>query len=244
MPITKGQGNPDWTRDETVLALSLLYKHGKPVDRHHPDVHALSRLLREATIHPPADRNERFRNPDGVALKLQNLFSAVDPNRGLSSSKTDRALVEDYPPEKAADLERLASTIRDLIGRAEQFQPSSEDDESAFFVEGEWLTTRHRRRERKLRTKVLARRTEQQLRCEICAFSAPRHLDRFVQESYFEAHHTIPLAEAEGTRLTRVSDMALLCACCHRVIHKLMSSKRRWIGIEEARTLLVSASET
>jgi 5-methylcytosine-specific restriction enzyme A len=38
MPVTKGHGNLDWTRDETILALDLLYRFGKPLDRRHDAV--------------------------------------------------------------------------------------------------------------------------------------------------------------------------------------------------------------
>ncbi|MBB4570332.1 putative HNH restriction endonuclease [Rhizobium leucaenae] len=46
----------------------------------------------------------------------------------------------------------------------------------------------------------------------------------------------VPLAEA-GERKTRLADLALLCAC-HRLIHRVMVSKTRWVGLAEARALL------
>lgn len=93
MPVTSGHGNPDWLPDETLLALDLLYRHEKPIGKTHQDVISLSKLLRETPWHPKKVRKDNFRKADGVALKLQNRQSALDPARGLSSSKTDRASV-------------------------------------------------------------------------------------------------------------------------------------------------------
>ncbi|WP_237355028.1 HNH endonuclease signature motif containing protein [Rhizobium phaseoli] len=50
------------------------------------------------------------------------------------------------------------------------------------------------------------------------------------QEALFEAHHIRPLAET-GERLTKVSDLALLCACCHRLIHKAIASTGQWLSV-------------
>ncbi|TIW66920.1 MAG: hypothetical protein E5V60_10675 [Mesorhizobium sp.] len=81
--------------------------------------------------------------------------------------------------------------------------------------------------------RLIDKRRASGLRCEICDFSvdasAPKSTD-----SFFEAHHTTPLAAAEGERTTRLSDMALVCACCHRFIHRLISDNKRWVGIAEA----------
>lgn len=230
MPITKGSGNPKWTRDESLLALDLLYRHGKPIDRHHTDVLELSNLLRVAPIYPEAGRKDNFRNADGVALKMQNLLSAIDPNRGLSFSSTDTKVVAEFPSSRKSELAKLATAIRFalLVG-----SPIDKDDEDQEFAEGNILTTRHRQRDRRLRTKLVEARRPSGLKCEVCSFAvganAPRSTD-----SLFEGHHTIPLAAAEGERNTRLADMSLLCACCHRFIHRLIADNRRWVSIAEA----------
>ncbi|WP_425336169.1 hypothetical protein [Sinorhizobium numidicum] len=50
----------------------------------------------------------------------------------------------------------------------------------------------------------------------------------------------MPLADAVGQVSTRLSDMVLLCAGCHRFVHKLISSQRRWVSIQEARSVLAT----
>jgi 5-methylcytosine-specific restriction protein A len=243
MPVTKGHGNADWLRDETILALDLLYRHGRPLDRRHPEVLALSELLRGAELVPASMRRESFRNPDGVALKLQNLQSALDPERRLSSSRTDRKVVEEFPRTSAAELRRVAVILRSEIGRAARsaYQPSDDLEE---FPEGRLLTRMHTVRERDpiVRKKLLAKREGAALVCEACGLSEP-HLDRALEESLFEAHHLIPLADG-ATRATRLADMALLCACCHRLIHKLIITQRRWVEPEEVGRLLRATKAT
>lgn len=234
MPVTQGAGNPDWNRDETLLALDLLYRHETPIHKGHGDVGELSTLLQAALIHPIEKRRPSFRNPDGVALKLQNLYSAIDPTRGLSSSALDRELVAEYPRLRAMDVAALASLIREAIARGEAAESLPEDE---VFVEGHLLTSRHRSRDRRLRKKLLGKTADDQLVCTICQFAAPP-LERRLRESFFEAHHIRPLSESLGVTSTRVADLSLLCAGCHRFLHRLIAIKKRWISIAEARDSL------
>lgn len=37
---------------------------------------------------------------------------------------------------------------------------------------------------------------------------------------YIEAHHRVPIAEIEEWKKTKLSDLAALCANCHRIIHR------------------------
>jgi 5-methylcytosine-specific restriction protein A len=63
-----------------LLALDLYLREGLLDDRH-PDVIELSHTLNQlsaSSIHPDA---ERFRNPNGVAMKLAN-FASLDPHYG------------------------------------------------------------------------------------------------------------------------------------------------------------------
>lgn len=240
MPITQGHGNPKWTEEETILALDLLYRHGKPLDRTHREVLELSELLKAAEIHEGVPKKQSFRNADGVALKLQNLLSAVEPGRGLSFSKTDRLVVERYPREKASELSQAVTVLRAAIANKVP-DGGRNQQEQAIFAEGGFLTVRHRFRDIRLRH-LLLKRTKT-LVCEICDF-APPLFDRQTQECFFEAHHIVPLSQSELEVKTRLEDMSLLCAGCHRFIHRLISNGRRWISVEEARLVFNSGRTT
>lgn len=99
--------NPDWTRDELILALELYMK--QPAARrskNHPAVAELSELLNSLPFHGNFDRQEKFRNPDGVRMKLGN-FLRFDPNykgRGLARGNT---LEQEIWEEFAQDVPRL-----------------------------------------------------------------------------------------------------------------------------------------
>ena len=85
MARTDGHGNPHWSSDETVLALELYLQHADQVPGpHDPRVVQLSKTLRQLPIHPAAARKDTFRNPEGVAFKLQNLRS-VATGKGLQN---------------------------------------------------------------------------------------------------------------------------------------------------------------
>lgn len=235
MPITRGSGNPDWTRDETVLALDLLYRRG-PLNRDHPEVLELSNLLRMANFVPTEKRKENFRNNHGVGLKLQNLMSALDSSRKLSASQTDRDIVAAYPRSKATELADVASRIRAAIqGPDEVSVERTGSHEEEEFVEGRIITAQHRFRDRRIRLKFLRQTADEQLSCAVCSFAPSPNLDRSLRESFFEAHHIVPLAADKGDRTTRLTDVALVCAGCHRFIHRLIVLTSSWVTIAEAR---------
>jgi 5-methylcytosine-specific restriction protein A len=236
MPVTRGSGNPIWTRDETILALDLLYRMGT-LDQKHPEVISLSNLLRAANLVPIDRRKDNFRNADGVALKLQNLRSVLEPSRALSASKTDRSVVADFPRTFALELAVLASGIREILGNPTiKIEYHLEDDDDVF-IEGRIQTSRHKSRERILRQRLLKKTSDERLVCTICAY-APPDIERDLRESFFEAHHILPLAASTGIRQTKVSDLVLLCAGCHRFLHKLIVRKRAWLTIEDAKNEL------
>jgi hypothetical protein len=72
--------NPPWQRDELILALDLYFRHPPQQSSSvHPEVIGLSELLNALPIHAHRPDPERFRNPNGVYMKLNN-FSRFDPN--------------------------------------------------------------------------------------------------------------------------------------------------------------------
>src|SRR5262249_3029887 len=106
-PVTR---NPNWTRDELILALDLFFRAGRTqLAASHPEVIQLSHLLNQLPIHGAETRQVDFRNPQGVSMKLGN-FLALDPNypgAGLQrGGKLDQAVWHEF----ARDRERLHVT--------------------------------------------------------------------------------------------------------------------------------------
>jgi hypothetical protein len=71
--------NPDWSREETILALELYFRHRpKLLDDTDAEVVELSALLRRLAALNDVTVTDNLRNPNGVAMKLGNL-SSHDP---------------------------------------------------------------------------------------------------------------------------------------------------------------------
>lgn len=68
---TPRQQNPVWARDELLLALDLYLSQGQ-LDDTHALVIEVSELLNRLPIHTVRPDLERFRNANGVALRLAN----------------------------------------------------------------------------------------------------------------------------------------------------------------------------
>lgn len=240
MAKTSGHGNPHWNRDETILALSLyLTLDGKMPDARDPRVVELSQLLRKSPIHRgAAEANPTFRNPDGVAFKLLNLHH-VATGKGLdSTSRTDKAVWDEFG-KRRDEVDRLATFIRAKINEHESDEGPPEPADDVEFAEGGLATREHkvRERSRKLRSQVLKPLIRSgHLCCEACACKPPT-APIGLEDAIYEVHHLIPLAQT-GAKRTRVSDVAVLCANCHRLLHRLIAHHRRWIGLQELRTVL------
>lgn len=98
--------------------------------------------------------------------------------------------------------------------------PSLDDVDIHTFAatEGRRRLVLHLQRER---NQVIVRKKKKQAAsrdCEICKFSFSRRYGSAASE-YCEAHHLLLLSEVESTTQTRMEDLAILCANCHRVVH-------------------------
>ena len=237
MARTSGHGNPNWTRDEVILALDLLFHAGDalPGDRD-PRVIQLSQLLQRSPLHPMSARKESFRNPEGVAFKLQNLRQ-VGTGAGLKhTSAVDRAVWREFG-ESPLRVAELARQIEREITRSDD--ADADEFEGLEFSEGRLLTRAHRRRERNrnLRKRLIqSRRKRGALVCEGCGLQGPTGSAQ-LEETIFEVHHLVPIAEA-GEGNTRLRDTALLCANCHRLIHGIISQSKSWANIDDLRSVI------
>ena len=216
------QRNPDWTWDEEVLAFDVYQRFGA-VDDEHPEVIALSQILRSLPIHPIKTRTSTFRNPNGVARKLGDIRTHEPGYTGkpTSGSKLDREVWRQFGDDQNG-LDRIVSTIRSSADEAE----NPEDDEAEIeelHHEGRIFYRMHRTRERdpKLRKRKIAQQLKLrgELRCEACDLA----LEAIYGETgsaVYECHHIQPLSTS-GETITTLSDVALLCPNCHRVAHRI-----------------------
>ena len=140
-------------------------------------------------------------------------------------------------PELDYALDPRRVWLKDAVGTfdAEYADLFPEEDPGAV-SEGRMRYRRHRVRERSpilRRLKIgAALATTGALKCETCGFDfADRYGD--LGAGYIECHHRDALA-AVGERETSTEDLALLCANCHRMIHRT----RPMVSVEELRAFL------
>ena len=233
--------NPDWQRDELILALDLFFRHNpNSTSKTHPEVLALSELLNALPIHAHRAEAVKFRNPNSVYMKMCN-FLRFDPSyQGVGLARGNRLEKEvwDQFANNLDMLSRVADAIKACHAIPEVSQIATEEDaEEVAFPEGRVLYRLHRARERnRLLVKKARKRALQQdgrLRCCVCKFDFEAVYGP-VGEGFMECHHIKPLSELVTESETKLRDLALVCSNCHRMIHR----KRPWLSIEELGDLL------
>lgn len=112
MARTQGHGNPKWTREETILALDLYFdSKGSLPSTNDPSVVSLSKFLVNLPIHSRSVRKSSFRNPAGVAFKLQNIHQAAT-GEGLDHLSAMDQEVWGELGKQRGEVAKLADAIR------------------------------------------------------------------------------------------------------------------------------------
>lgn len=131
--------------------------------------------------------------------------------------------------------EATFKSLRELSNRT--FLPP--DDDEVAFPEGREMFLKHRARERNPAVVRLAKarflQKHGKLFCEACDFDFEQVYGQ-LGRGMIEAHHTIPVSELSSDSETKVSDIALICANCHRIVHR----KRPWLTMDKLRLILVA----
>jgi len=108
--------NPPWVDEELILALDLYLRNGQ-LDNNNPEVIELSRTLNELPLQPDRPNVEKFRNPNGVSLKLAN-FASIDPaytGKGMTrGGKRDADIWAEFHGDEDA-VSEAATRIRESL---------------------------------------------------------------------------------------------------------------------------------
>ena len=109
------------------------------------------------------------------------------------------------------------------------------ETEAHEFSEGPEKWRMHVTRERNRRLVALAKdkgkEKDPTLPCQACGFSFVRRYGER-GEGYIEAHHIVPVSKLKARTKTKIADLSLLCANCHRIIH------RAGITVDELKKIL------
>jgi 5-methylcytosine-specific restriction protein A len=218
--------NQAWNRDELILAL-FLYLQTRPKDLAvtDPRVVELSRVLNSLPSAQSARDPSKFRNANGVKMKCAN-FKRFDPSYTGKGLQRGNHLEEVVWNEFAHDPKRLAAVaaaIRSGAAEAVQATVTPEPEEETEFAEGGVLTALHKRRERdpkaSAKKKSAVLKAQGRLACEACGFDFVAVYGE-LGVGFAECHHRQPLASLPERHKTTMSDLAILCANCHRMIHR------------------------
>ena len=114
-------------------------------------------------------------------------------------------------------------------------------EEISHFPEGATKRRLHLIRERNqtvvARAKRLALQQDPMLRCEVCGFSFLQVYGELGLE-FIEAHHKTPLAKLKPGSKTKVEDLSMVCANCHRILHR----GEQMLTVEELRAIIQASN--
>ncbi|MGL4666310.1 MAG: HNH endonuclease, partial [Saezia sp.] len=120
------------------------------------------------------------------------------------------------------EIAELRADIESFIENAFS-QPSPDVDLAASAIEGAQRLRMHLKKER---NKALVDKKKQailkekgRLSCEVCEFDFAWFYG-VIGEDFCEVHHLKPLSEAKTEVETSLSDLAIVCSNCHRILHK------------------------
>ena len=105
-----------------------------------------------------------------------------------------------------------------LIAESDASPTLDVDIHTVAATEGRRRLVLHLQRERNQTVVLNKKKQAASLDCEVCGFSFGRAYGSAAGD-YCEVHHLLPLSKVEHTTRTRLEDVAILCANCHRVVH-------------------------
>ena len=174
-------------------------------------------------------------SPASIYMKMRNYSSRNpdDPNKGLDRiSKLDQGLYEEFKNNR----KRLSNALNMIISAAsndELIGSNKELEKIGLEVqEGQRRLQMHYYRERK---QDIARKKKEEvfketgcLKCECCNFDFKQFYGNH-GDGFIECHHNIPISQIKDGEVTKLKDLSLICANCHRMIHY----KLPWLSISD-----------
>lgn len=228
-------------RDEVILTLEKYFQLniGK-VSVKSEEVVDLSHILTRLLITTTGD-SSLHRGANSVLMKLMN-FRSLDPaykGVGLKKAAKQDKVVWGELAHDRQKLKQTAAAIRAALDSSVLDAPAQSEilSDDEVFSEGRVLTYLHKSRERntkvvKAKINVVLQQTGK-LACEVCDFDFYEVYGE-LGNGFIECHHIRPLAESGAKSDTKISDLALVCPNCHRMLHR----SNPLLSVEELRRMM------
>lgn len=241
-------GDADWRWHELVVVADLLYLNGwqRTLRAHEDQVVELSQFLRSQR--PELGVAKRYRSPNSVQRKLEDLrtthpdYGGRSTRGGRLTAQVAQAFLADPGGMHAAaqEIRRLGQSVGvpdPVTGEIDDADlAEAEGSAIAAAVEGRVLRrlVAVRERDPKLRqAKIDRSRAERgHIACETCGFAFETVYGE-LGNGFIHVHHVVPL-HFSGTVETQLSDLVLLCANCHQMIHRAP----QWKTPDELRAII------
>lgn len=161
-----------------------------------------------------------------VGIKLEDVRLSKDEDM------LERGLLKEHPvlgrcriiTNPVGTVFRLNPEEREFLFNLWQGKSLTGVDFQYSAMEGNLKLKVHYRRERS--RKLIGLKKEQYrknygiLRCEVCGLAFEEIYPESLGEDFIEVHHKTPLSQVENAVKTTLDDLILVCANCHRMIHR------------------------
>lgn len=181
----------------------------------------------------------KFFTPDANAQHSEWIIWSGKFAKSIASTKTYQLYWNQDLPKYSEPLWVVAGICWKGLSPSKPKSPPVEwqDVDAMSFPEGNEKRKLHlfkeRNRELVRRAKAIYAEKDPLLRCQVCNFS---FVEKYGERGrrIIEAHHKVPIAELKAGTKTRIEDIALVCANCHRMLHY----GDRTLKVEELQVIL------
>lgn len=221
-----GSINPDWNWEEVILGLEFYLAN--------TEGRRWRKRIRESNIRWELEQLRKLcggatsptcRNENGVYRKIMN-FACLDPDSGKNGlehwNKLDEVAWDTFHGNPEALKKECQSIKQKIKGGARSFNkppkiPAIVSNEDSA-MEGARIEQRTYRRKRDQRLRNAALKNAHGI-CAVCDVDYSKILDGEGVE-VLEVHHIGQLSNLDAPELHTLSDLAVVCANCHALIHK------------------------